>query len=267
MTQSAMPQIKVRRISFDPKQIDRYWFANSPFKTHLFNSFTLFLPDGEQYLIRNVGRQLKQINQPQLKQEVRAFIGQEGQHSIQHTKLWDNLRQQSYKIDSYISFVRFILNILEQRLSINLNLAIIAACEHITTLFSEFVLGTEFIAEAEPKLKNLFEWHCVEELEHKSVAYDVFQHKSNSYLLRLIGLLIAHVLVLGLLNLGLIMLLYQDKKLLDKKVWQEMIQFWLVKEKFLFRALNNFFDYSKKSFHPSQRDNLFLIKKVSSQIC
>ncbi|MBW4638878.1 MAG: metal-dependent hydrolase [Gloeocapsa sp. UFS-A4-WI-NPMV-4B04] len=265
MTQRTAPHIEVRRINFDfPKQIDRYWFGNSPFKTHLFNSFTLFLPDGEQYMIRNVGRQLKQIKNPQLKQEVRAFIGQEGQHSIQHMKLWDNLRLQGYKIDIYIRFVRFILfNTLERRLSINLNLAIIAACEHITTLFAEFVLETEFFAQAEPNLKNLFEWHCVEEIEHKSVAYDVFQYKSNSYLLRIIGMLISHLLVLGFLNLGLIMLLYQDKKLLDKKVLQQMSQFWLTKDKFMFRALKNSLDYSKNNFHPSQRDNLLLIKKVT----
>jgi predicted metal-dependent hydrolase len=103
-----------------PKQIDRYWFGNSPFKTHLFNSFTLLLPDAEQYIIRNVGRQLKQINKPQLKQEVREFISQEGQHSSQHTKFWDNLRLQGYEIDTYTRFVRAIfLNTLERRLSIS----------------------------------------------------------------------------------------------------------------------------------------------------
>lgn len=264
MAQNTTPQIQVRRINFDfPEQIDRYWFGNSPYKTHLFNSFTLFLPDGEQYMIRNIGRQLKQIDKLYLKQEVRAFIGQEGQHSIQHTKFWDNLRLQGYEIDTYIRFVRFILfNTLERQLSINLNLSIIAACEHLTTLFAEFVLATEFLAEAEPKLRNLFEWHCAEELEHKSVAYDVLQNATNSYLLRLVGMLISHILILGLLNLGLAVLLYQDKKLLDRKVWQEMIQFWFIKDKFLFRVLKNSFDYSRKSFHPSQRNNLFLINKV-----
>jgi len=71
-----------------------------------------------------------------------------------------------------------------------------------------------------------------------------------------------YILILSLLNLGLLMLLYQDKKLLDRKVWQEMLQFWFIKEKLLLRGLRNSLDYSKKNFHPSQRDNLFLIKKV-----
>ena len=50
-----------------PKQIDRYWFGNSSFKTQLLNSLTLLLPDVEQYIIRKFRRQLKQINKPQLK--------------------------------------------------------------------------------------------------------------------------------------------------------------------------------------------------------
>jgi predicted metal-dependent hydrolase len=264
MTQSNAPQIEVRRMNFEfPKQIDRYWFGNSPFKTHLLNSLTLFLPDFEQYMIRNVGRQLKQINNPQLKQEVRAFVSQEGQHSSQHAKFWINLRLQGYEIDTYIRFVKAIfLNTLERRLSTNLNLAIIAGFEHLTTLFADFALEEDYLAEAEPKLRKLFEWHGAEEIEHKLVAYDVLQNATNNYPLRLVGMLISHILILGLLNLGLAVLLYQDKKLLDRKVWQEMSQFWFIKEKLLFRALRNSLDYSRKNFHPSQRNNLFLIKKV-----
>lgn len=264
MTQSTSPQIQVRRINFNfPKQIDRYWFGNSPFKTHLLNSLTLLLPDAEQYIIRNVKRQLKHINQPQLNQEVRAFVSQEGQHSSQHTKFWDNLRLQGYEIDTYIRFVRAIFfNTLERRLSLKLNLSIIAGFEHLTTFFAEFALKTDLLAEAEPKLRELFEWHGAEEIEHKSVAYDVLQNKSNSYLLRLMGMLISHLLIFGFLNFGLVVLLYQDNKLLDRRIWQEMIQFWFIKQKLLFRVLKSSLDYSKKNFHPSQSDNLFLIKKV-----
>lgn len=44
-----------------------------------------------------------------------------------------------------------------------------------------------------------------------------------SYLLLSIGMLISHTLILELLNLGLAVLLYQDKNLLNTKVWHEMI--------------------------------------------
>lgn len=264
MNQSISPQIKVRKADFEfPRQIDKYWFGNSAFKTHLLNSLTLLLPDLEQYIIRNITRQLKEINYPYLKQEVRAFISQEGQHSLQHTKFWDNLRSCGYEIDSYINWVRnSLFKTLERRLNLNLNLAIIAGIEHLTTLVAEIALEKEFMTAAEPKLRELFEWHALEEIEHKSVAFDVLQSATNSYPVRIVGMLIANILVLSCLNFGVAMLLYQDKKLLDKKVWQESSQFWFTREKFLSRAFLHSIEYLKKDFHPDQRNNLFLIQQV-----
>lgn len=261
-----MPQLEVRLKNFEfPEQIDRYWCGNSPFKTHLLNSLTLLLPDIEKYLIRNVRQRLNLIDELQLKQEVRAFIGQEAQHSLQHKKFWDNLRASGYKIDTYLALVRAVLfNTLEHRLSLPLNLAISAGIEHLTTLLGEIALAEDFLAEAEPNLRNLFEWHAAEEIEHKSVVFDVLQNATSSYLLRLAGMVISHILVLGFLNLGLAVLLYQDKKLLDRKVWQDMMQVWFIKEKLLLRALLNSLKYCKKNFHPSQTDHLFLLKKVAS---
>ncbi len=266
MTQSITPQIKVRHINFEfLQESDRYWCGNSAFKTHLLNSFTLLLPDIEQYLIRAVRQRLKFIDNPQLKQDVRGFIGQEAQHSLQHSKFWDNLRASGYEIDNYISWVRVVLfNTLERRLSLELNLAIGAGFEHLTTLLGEMALEGDFLVDAEPNLRKLFEWHVAEEIEHKSVVFDVLQNTSDSYLLRLVGMVISHIFIIGFFNLGLVMLLYQDKKLLDGNVWQEMIQFWFIKEKFLFRASLNCIKYCKKSFHPSQTDNLFLLKKLGS---
>lgn len=264
MTQRITPQIEVRHKNFEfPETIDRYWCGNNPFKTHLFNSFTLFLPDVEQYLIRTVKQRVKHIEQPQLKQEALAFIGQEAQHSLQHKKFWDNLRSSGYEIDGYLRFVRTVFfKILERRLNNRLNLAISAAGEHLTTAVAEIILKEEFLADAEPRLRNLFEWHAAEEIEHKSVVFDVFQNATDSDLLRLVGMVVSHILVLGFLNLSLVMLLYQDKKLLDRKVWQEMIRFWFVKEKLLFRILLNSLKYCRNNFHPAQTDNLFLVEKV-----
>ncbi|MCV3212802.1 hypothetical protein OGM63_04545 [Plectonema radiosum NIES-515] len=69
-------------------------------------------------------------------------------------------------------------------------------------------------------------------------------------------------MILLFLNLGLAILLYQERKLFDRKIWQEFIEFWLTQDKFLYKALFNGRDYLIKDFHPSQNDNPFLIDKV-----
>ncbi|MBW4559933.1 MAG: metal-dependent hydrolase [Mojavia pulchra JT2-VF2] len=260
-----MDNIKVRQLNLDFSQsFERYWFKQSIFKTHLFNSFTLGVPDIEKYLIRNAKKRIKFIGNPQLKQQAQAFILQEGQHSVQHIKFWHNLKSLGYKFDTYLNWLQMIFfNILERRMSTNLNLAISVGIEHLTTLMAEFVLEVDLFAEAEPQLKQLFEWHAVEELEHKTVLFDVLQDKTSNYLLRLVGMFIAHILILFFLNLGLAILLYQDKKLLDRKVWQELIEFWITKDKFLYKVLFNAIDALKKDFHPSQKEHLWLIQKVA----
>jgi uncharacterized protein len=264
MERKLTPQIEVREMSFEfPKQMEKYWFGNSPFKTHLLNSLTLLLPDIEKYLIFNVNQRLKLIATPELLQAGKAFIGQEAQHSLQHTKFWDNLRASGYKIDLYVRCLKAVLfKLLANPLNNQFNLAISAGIEHITTLFAEFALEEDFLQTAEPTLKNLFEWHAVEEIEHKSVVFDVLQNSTSSYPVRCLGLVVSHLLVLVFLNLGLVMLLYQDKKLLEQKVWQEMIQFWLTQEKVLFRVLFNALKYCRKNFHPAQSNNLSLLRSI-----
>ena len=259
-----MSKIKVRRLNFDfSANTHKYWFNQSVFKTHLFNSITISTPEFEKYLILNVKKRINFIDNPQLKQEAKAFICQEGQHSHQHTKFWDNLRASGYKFDTSLRWLQTILfDILEQQMSINLNLAVAAGIEHLTTLIAEFALETDLFAEAEPELKQLFEWHALEEIEHKTVLYDVLQKATNNYLLRLLGMFIAHILIFFFLNSGLAILLYQDRKLFDRKVWQELIEFWFTKDKFLSKALFNGIDYLRKDFHPSQKDHLLLIQKV-----
>lgn len=236
-----------------PEQLDRYWLGNCPFKTHLLNSLTLLLPEVEHHLIRSVKRALPQIQQPLLQQQVRLFSGQEGQHAAQHGKLWQLLRQQGYSIDAHVQQVNQLLaHELEPRCSLGLNLAIGAGLEHLTTLMARLALEEHLLAEAEPSLRDLFEWHAIEEIEHRTVVYDVLQTVTSSYGIRLLGLIISHVLVLGLLNVGVIRLLAQDRKLLDKQVWRAMLQFWLTKDRFLFKALVNAWRYCQPNFHPAQ---------------
>ncbi|GAX35697.1 metal-dependent hydrolase [Nodularia sp. NIES-3585] len=259
-----MRKIKVRQLKFDFSQnTERYWFEQSAFKTHLFNSFTIGVCDVEKYLIQNVNQRINFINNPQLKQDAKAFIGQEGQHSLQHQKFWHNLHFLGYKFDTYLICLRILFfEILARRMSPNFNLAISVGIEHLTTLLAEFALEYHFFEAAQPLLKELFEWHAAEELEHKAVVFDVLQSATNNYLLRIFGMFVGHILVFWFLNLGMAMLLYQDKKLLDKKVWQELFEFWITKDKFLCKVFLNAIDFCRPDFHPAQKDHLFLIQSV-----
>jgi uncharacterized protein len=257
-----MSQIVVRQMHFVfPADIDRHWLGSSPFRTHFFNSLTLLFPEGEQLAIRVFKKKLNQIQDAKLKSDVVAFIGQEGQHAAAHGAFWTILRQQGYKLDTFSRILQIFIS-KKQRFSTEFYISTVAGFEHFTDCLSEFVLESDYLADVDPQLKELFEWHFAEELEHKTVAYNVFLNSSGNYLLRILGLLNSHASILGAVSLGLIVLLSQDKQLLQLKTWQDLIQFLFLKEKFFFRALSNFFDYWRIDFHPSQKDSSLLYQKL-----
>lgn len=264
---TASPTIQVRPIHFRfPDTIERYWLGDSAYNTHLLNSLTLLLPDIERYINHTIKQQLPQITEPQLRQQVRAFIAQEAQHASQHTHYWENLRQQGYQFEKFVSAAQWIwFRGLTARLSLALNLAIVAGLEHLTSLMAEIALVEHFLDPAEPNLKALFAWHAAEEIEHQSVAFDVLQSATRNYVLRLLGLVISNLLVLGLMNWGTILLLHQDKKLGDRQVWADCFRFWFLKEKLFFKAIASAFQYAKPRFHPSEKDNQSLVAEVFAQ--
>ena len=53
--------------------------------------------------------------------------------------------------------------------------------EHFTALLAEQLLDDEhFVRQADPEMIKIWQWHALEELEHKSVAYDVYELIGNS---------------------------------------------------------------------------------------
>lgn len=75
---SAHPEIIVRRIPFAfDEGIDPVWHPERPEWSHMVNGASLAMPYLEPFLIKNVTEGLKQVQDPALKADVHAFIGQE----------------------------------------------------------------------------------------------------------------------------------------------------------------------------------------------
>jgi predicted metal-dependent hydrolase len=68
--------------------------------------------------------------------------------------------------------------------SLKWNLAYIGGIEAFTVALSRFVLEEDFLRDADPAVRDLFEWHALEELEHRSVAFDVYEHLYGGYAYR-----------------------------------------------------------------------------------
>ena len=62
----------------------RYWFAGDQFKTLLLTALSCTFPEGERFFVRSVRHYQKRITDPDLRERVKGFIGQEAHHGNEH---------------------------------------------------------------------------------------------------------------------------------------------------------------------------------------
>ncbi|MBY0517857.1 MAG: metal-dependent hydrolase [Bacteriovoracaceae bacterium] len=251
-------KITPRRPNFDfSVEIPRHWLESSPFKTHLCNSFTLLFPTGEKFFIRSIQKFMSRLENEELRLAAKAFIQQEAQHAIEHDKFLKNLREQGYDIDPILKLVdEVITKFVENNTSQSFQLALTAGFEHLTSLLAEIGLSENFFQEATPVMKSLFEWHAMEEIEHRAVAFDVLQSVDSSYRHRVAGLISAYAILSGLCALVTANLLWQDKLLFKKKTIQDGLDVFFLKHQLFPKALSIFTRYLKPSFHPEDESHL-----------
>ncbi|MEM7184407.1 MAG: metal-dependent hydrolase [Spirochaetota bacterium] len=257
-------KIKVRNPGFTfPDTISKYWLDGSIFKTSLLNSFTLEFPSAEKLFGRSAKKHLPGKDKPELRQAALAFIGQETQHSKQHLQFWKNLQNQGYDLKPFANFLDHTIEFFESRLTDGQVLATITGFEHYTALLAELAIKNDLLAGAEPSMKELFEWHIMEELEHKAVAFDLLQENYPDYTLRIGGMLFATALLVSFTSVGTLSLIIQDKKLFDLSVWKHAFDYLFFKDKLFFEAFEMFLEYFDKNFHPNNRDDSHLLEKIA----
>ncbi|MCV7228372.1 metal-dependent hydrolase [Mycolicibacterium komossense] len=172
---------KTRRVRFrfgKDGMADKYFVKDDIVYSHFVAGLSAGFPPGEEGFIRSVRRFADHIEDPDLKKRVAGFIGQEAMHGQEHRRLNEKLVELGYQIEWLDRealkqrLIRF-----EQRLPARVHLAVTAAAEHYTAVLAERTLGTPEIqaVPGDPEVWHLLNWHALEELEHKSVAFDVYR--------------------------------------------------------------------------------------------
>jgi uncharacterized protein len=212
--------IRPRSPRFDFEGVPRRWFARSVIGTHLANGLNLLFPAGERFFVRSVRRYLDRIDDPQLREDIKGFSGQEGLHAYAHERYFEALERQGFDIRGFLRFYEsFAYGFVEKLAPGELCLAATAACEHFTATMASNALAREAdgtMVVQDPTMRALFLWHAVEEIEHRAVAFDVLQRVNPSYELRVAGLAVATSMLFGLWMIAAGTLLVQDRARPDR---------------------------------------------------
>ena len=98
----------------------------------MFNGLNLVFPDGERFFIRSVQAHLEHVTDPVLREQVRAFAGQEANHAREHERYFDILRAQGYEIDGFLRRFRAFSRWIDRWMPKSVRLAMTAGAEHWT---------------------------------------------------------------------------------------------------------------------------------------
>jgi uncharacterized protein len=178
--------ITARRIDFNlPARLDPIVLPGRPEESYVFVGISLLLPYLEPYLIRTMRAARARITDPALIADLDLFNAQEGQHYRQHIRFNEAIRPAGLELLTALEaelsadYLRF-----TRTCSLRFNLAYAEGFEAFTTAIARFSLETRQFDDVHPAARDLFQWHLIEELEHRTVAFDVYDHVCGGYFYR-----------------------------------------------------------------------------------
>ena len=189
--------LRPRDVRFDWSQLPMHWVPDDPFTTHLFNVLHLLLPEGERWFVQVFSEALPLVKDEQLAEDVRGFIGQEAIHAESHQGVLDHFAAHGLDPEPYVGQVRWLFrkalgdrdftgkrNAAKRREEwLVERAASVAAIEHFTAFLGDLILNSPGLdaAHVDPVMLDLLRWHGAEEVEHRSVAFELFMHVDGSY--------------------------------------------------------------------------------------
>lgn len=187
MNASTRASITVRRPVFEfPADLDPVIVEGHPEESFAHVGLSLLLPYLEPYLIRTMQAAKPHVSSPDLLRDLAAFNAQEGQHYRQHMRFNEHVRMKGFEALAELEaeLERDYRRFTDTR-SLRWNLAYAEGFEALTMSMARFGFEQRLFDRMHPSARDLFRWHLVEEIEHRCVAFDVYQHVARGYFYRL----------------------------------------------------------------------------------
>jgi len=178
-----MNSITVRKMTFDfPDDMDMMVIPGDRTASALLIGASLLLPYLEPYLIRTMRKAIPLVEDKKVQEEMKLFCSQEANHFKQHRQVNDILRQYCKDPEA--------LATLEAEMdadyrgwsnnrSLKWNLAYAEGFEAFTSATALMGFKMGLLDDVTHPLAKVSEWHLMEELEHRTVAFDAYEHAAG----------------------------------------------------------------------------------------
>jgi predicted metal-dependent hydrolase len=255
-------QIKPRNRSHDiAAALEGEWLDNNAFLTAVFNGMSISFPAGEKFFIDSVRHYRDQVTDPVLQEHIKGFCGQEGFHRREHQRYNEALcNARGYDLVKLETKLTKRLAWAQKNLSPLSNLAITVAIEHFTAVLAELLLKPDSIMnKADPAMRELWRWHAAEEMEHKSVAFDVFKAVGGPESLRVSVMKRASFFITLELTRAVFYILRKDRQLFNFNLWRTGMTDLFGKQGAFSGGGAPYKEFYVEGFHPWQQDTQHLL--------
>jgi predicted metal-dependent hydrolase len=235
------------------------WNADGLHVTQFFNTLSIFFPAGERFFIQSVRNYRDEITDAKLKEQISAFIGQEGFHTREHEAYNAALIAAGMPLETLDAIVVRTLETVK-KLPRSFQLAVTVALEHLTAVLGDMLLSNpELLAGADERYAAIWKWHAIEETEHKAVCFDAYEQVVgkgvNAYAQRTLAFVLANAIFWSLFLPFYAAMLRRSGGLTKVGGWLKVGNMLFGKPGVMRRVLPDWADFFRPGFHPWMHDN------------
>lgn len=170
--------IEIRRnIRFDFSNSPAVHQRDNPYLSHFWNALSVMAPSTERILMRVAREVRSEIRDERLRKDLDALVAQEALHTREHRRLNARLLELGHDIDGVNAELDRMFDDYVARVDRPAAVALMIAGEHLIYAMSHALLADPRVTEGmDAEVKRLLLWHAAEEMEHQSVAHDVYVH-------------------------------------------------------------------------------------------
>lgn len=253
-------QIKPRDLAFGRGvKHARWWHGGDPVATAFWNALSLTFPQGEAFFVRSVRHYVNDVPEP-LRSQVEDFARQEAYHSREHMALNRQVSDAGYDTREIDEAIRADIQ-RDKDQPPEVHLAATAALEHFTAMLAHAMLADERHFEGCPdELRRLWQWHAVEEIEHKGVAFDTFMYVTRDlspfkrYLFRVMVMVHISIDFWRERRRDLHVLFRQDG-IDTPQTWRRLLKYLFLKPGLIRQVFLPYLAYYLPGFHPWKHDD------------
>lgn len=245
-------EILVRDMEFRfHDSIGARWCDDDVEFAYIVNGFMFSLPPLEAYFIRNMREASKRVKDPALVTQMTRYSSQEARHASAHARFNGMLKKSYPGLRAIEVRIKERLERSLSRHSLDWRLAYTAGYEAVTYHLSEFFLnnGQRWFQKADRRVFGFLSWHMIEEIEHRSVAFDTLRAVNDSWFLRVRAYFAALVATVHEIQQVVAHLVREDRRRAQSVAGWRL---WQVAFRLLFALLPGFRHHILPGHHPGK---------------